>query len=334
MALFARAAILEGVTGQLIDGKWAKQGDWAGKDGRFNRQSAVFRGRITRDGSSGYPAEAGRYHLYVSYACPWAHRTILTRKLRGFEAAVGMSVVDPLMGDDGWEFTEARGAVPDTVNGARFLRDIYVKADPHYTGRVTVPVLWDRVRGAIVCNESREVMRMLDVELDALAERGPTLAPDDLVPRIDELLDAIYEPINNGVYRAGFAKRQDAYEEACAELFANLDCWNEHLSRNRYACGERMTEIDIALFTTLLRFDLVYYAHFKCNLRRLADYPNLYGFLRDMYQTPGVAETCDLDHIKRHYYWSQTNVNPSRVVPLGPAVDLTSPHGREGLGGE
>jgi putative glutathione S-transferase len=321
------------MTGQLIDGKWVKEGDWAGKDGRFNRQRAAFRDRITRDGSSGYPAEAGRYHLYVSYACPWAHRTIITRALRGLESAVGMSVVDPQMGDDGWVFTGAPGTEPDTVNGAQFLRDIYLKADARYTGRVTVPVLWDKVRGTIVCNESREVMRMLDVELDALAEGGPTLAPPELLQPIDEVLDAIYNPINNGVYRAGFAKKQEAYEEACTGLFAALERWEDHLGRQRYLCGDRITEADIALFTTLLRFDLVYYSHFKCNLRRIQDCPNLYGFLRDVYQTPGVAETCNLDHIKCHYYWSQTNVNPSRIVPLGPAVDLTSPHGRERIQG-
>jgi putative glutathione S-transferase len=250
------------------------------------------------------------------------------RALRGLESAIGVSVVDPLMGDDGWVFTDAPGTQPDTVNGAQFLRDIYLKADVKYTGRVTVPVLWDKVRGTIVCNESREVMRMLDVELDDLAERGPTLAPPELLQSIDEVLDAIYNPINNGVYRAGFAKKQEAYDEACTGLFAALDRWEDHLGRERYLCGDRMTEADIALFTTLLRFDLVYYSHFKCNLRRVQDYPNLFGFLRDVYQTPGVAETCNLDHIKRHYYWSQVNVNPSRIVPLGPPVDLTSPHGR------
>jgi glutathionyl-hydroquinone reductase len=317
------------MTGQLIDGEWVKERDWAGKDGRFNRQTAVFRDRITRDGSSGFPVEAGRYHLYVSYACPWAHRTIITRALRGLEEVIGMSVVDPHMGDDGWEFSDAPGAVPDAVNGARYLRDIYLKVDHKYTGRVTVPVLWDKVRGTIVCNESREVMRMLDVEFDELAGGGPTLAPPELVSQIDAALDAIYKPINNGVYRAGFATSQEAYEEACTELFEALDRWDEHLSKNRYLCGDRMTEADIALFTTLLRFDLVYYAHFKCNVRRIQDYPSLSGFLRDIYQTPGVAETCNLDHIKVHYYWSQANVNPSRVVPLGPAVDLTSPHGRD-----
>jgi putative glutathione S-transferase len=316
------------VPGQLIDGKWVTENEWAGKDGRFNRQTAVFRSRITRDGSSGFPAEAGRYHLYVSYACPWAHRTIITRKLRGLEGALGMSVVDPLMGDDGWVFSDAPGTEPDAVNGAQFLREIYLKADARYTGRVTVPVLWDKVRGTIVSNESREVMRMLDIELADPAEEGSSLAPPELLSRIDEVLDAIYEPINNGVYRAGFAKSQAAYEEACAGVFDALEKWEAHLGRERYLCGNRMTEADIALFTTLLRFDLVYYAHFKCNLKRIQDFSNLYGYLRDLYQTPGVAETCDLDHIKRHYYWSQVNVNPSRIVPLGPQIDLTSPHGR------
>lgn len=304
--------------GQLVDGVW-KTGWYEPDDkGAFQRPKTRFRNQ---------PAviEPGRYHLYVSYACPWAHRTLITRALRGLGGAITVTAVDPKMGDDGWQF---RSDEPDPIGGARFLRDVYVRADAHYTGRVTVPVLWDRVTHTIVNNESREIMRMLDVELDALATRGPSLAPPALRAQIDEVLDAIYEPINNGVYRAGFATTQAAYEDACRELFAALDRWEAVLQGQRFLCGDAMTEADVALFTTLLRFDLVYYAHFKCNLRRVRDYPALWGFVRDVYQTPGVRETCDLDAIKTHYYWSQTTINPTRVVPLGPTLDLDAPHGR------
>jgi putative glutathione S-transferase len=239
------------------------------------------------------------------------------RALRGLEGAIGVTAVDPKMSDDGWSFTTEE---PDPLHGAKRLRDVYLRADAHYTGRVTVPVLWDEQTGTIVNNESRELMRMLDTDFDPLATKKTSLAPPELRGRIDETLDAIYTPINNGVYRAGFATTQQAYEEAATELFAALDHWDGVLGKQRYLCGSVLTEADVALFTTLLRFDLVYYAHFKCNVRRIADYANLSGYLRDIYQMPAVKPTCRLDHIKTHYYWSQTTVNPYRIVPLGPSV--------------
>lgn len=311
--------------GQLIDGVWHV--GWYDPDGRgaFKRPKTRFRGRISSDAGAPHPAVAKRYHLYVSYACPWAHRTLVTRSLRGLEDAVDVTVVDPRMPDDGWRFTEEE---PDPIGGATLLREVYLRADPRYTGRVTVPVLWDKEASTIVNNESREVMRILDTELEAFAKNPTTLAPKELLPRIDETLDAIYAPINDGVYRAGFATSQEAYEEACTALFEALDHWEGVLGRQRYLCGDVLTEADVALFTTLLRFDLVYYSHFKCNVRRIADYPNLSGFLREVYQMPLVKKTCRLDHIKVHYYWSQTTVNPHRIVPLGPHVDLEAPHDR------
>lgn len=310
--------------GQLVDGTW--QTDWYQPDekGAFVRPKTRFRSRI---GGDGFAALAGRYHIYASYACPWAHRALVTRAVRGLQDAVSVTIVDPKMGDDGWVFDPAD---PDPIHGATFLREIYLKADSKYSGRVTVPVLWDKKTGTIVNNESREVMRMLDTELDAFAS-GPCLAPAELVPEIDRVLDDIYAPINNGVYRAGFATKQDAYAQACTELFAALDRYDALLSKQRYTCGSVMTEADVALFTTCLRFDLVYYAHFKCNKRRLQDYQNLWGFLRDMYQTPAIRPTCHLDHIKVHYYWSQKTVNPHRIVPLGPSLDLDAPHDRARL---
>jgi putative glutathione S-transferase len=312
--------------GRLVDGVW--QAGWAKprEAGAFERPPTKFRARITADGSSGFAAEAGRYRLYVSYACPWAHRTLIARALLGLEDAIAVTVVDPKMGDDGW-------LLPD---GAGYLREVYLRADARYTGQVTVPVLWDEKSGTIVNNESREIMRMFDTELGGLAKAGApaggTLAPAELRPRIDEVLDAIYAPINNGVYRAGFATTQAAYEAACRELFAALDHWDDVLGRQRFTCGSTLTEADVALFTTSLRFDLVYYAHFKCNVRRLRDYENLWGFTRDVYQRPAVKATCRLDHIKVHYYWSQENVNPHRIVPLGPTLELDAAHDRARLG--
>jgi len=303
--------------GRLVDGVW--QPGWVkpGASGAFERQTTKFR-------EAKLSPEAGRYHLYVSYACPWAHRTLIVRALRGLEDAISVTVVDPKMGMDGWAF---RAEDPDPLFGAPFLRDIYLHASPNFTCHVTVPVLWDRQRGTIVNNESRELMRLFDTDLDPLA-RGPSLAPPPLRPRIDETLDAIYTPINNGVYRAGFATTQAAYDQACGALFAALDHWENVLARQRYLCGDVLTEADVAMFTTCLRFDLVYYAHFKCNIRRMQDYPNLWGFVRDLYQRPEVRTTCNLDHIKTHYYWSQENVNPTRIVPLGPTLPLDVPHDR------
>lgn len=293
--------------GQLIDGVWHTGWYDPDKRGAFQRPASKFRNRPTA-------ITAGRYRLYVSYACPWAHRAIIMRSLRGLTDALPMTVMDPKMGDDGW------------VYDGGLLRDVYLRADPKYSGRVTVPVLWDEQTGTIVNNESREVMRLLDVEFAPLGVQPlePSLAPPELVRdgSIDRVLDEIYAPINNGVYRAGFASTQAAYEEAARELFAALAHWEGVLARQPFTCGDRMTEADVALFTTLLRFDLVYYSHFKCNLRALRDHPALWRFTRRMYQHPGIRPTCHLDHIKTHYYWSQTTVNPTRVVPIGPTLDL------------
>ena len=316
--------------GELVNGVW-KSG-WYDPDARgaFQRPKTKFRHQVTTDGSTAFAAEPGRYHLYVSYACPWAHRTLITRALRGLEDAISVTVVDPKMSDDGWSFTTEE---PDPIHGKPFLRDVYLAADAQYSGRVTVPVLWDKKTSTIVNNESREVMRILDTQFDAHAKKKPSLAPPELMPAIEKTLDALYHPVNNGVYRAGFATKQAAYEEACNDVFAALDHWDGVLGNQRYLCGPYLTEADVAMFTTLLRFDLVYYAHFKCNVRRIQDYPNLSGFLRDIYQIPDVKKTCRLDHIKTHYYWSQTTVNPRRIVPLGPEVaeQLERPHGRERL---
>jgi putative glutathione S-transferase len=297
--------------GELVKGEW-KRGWYESDDkGAFVRPDAQFK-KCRK-----HPPERGRYHLYVSYACPWAHRSIITRSIRGLEDAIPMTVVDPKMSDDGWGFHPDE---PDPLFGAKYLREIYLRAKPDYTGRVTVPVLWDKKDATIVCNESREIMRTLDLELNELATKDTTLAPKSLVATIDETLTAIYHPINNGVYRAGFATKQAAYDDAVDELFSALDHWDGVLATQRYLCGDVFTEADVAMFTTLLRFDLVYHAHFKCNVRRIQDYEHLWAFLRDIYQKPDVKKTCRLDHIKTHYYWSQTTVNPTRIVPRGPTT--------------
>ena len=316
-------------TGMMIDGVWQKKGYQQDSKGRFQRNPTTFRHQITADGSSGFKAEAGRYHLYVSYACPWAHRTLIMRKLKGLEDAISVSIVAPLMAEEGWEFADYPGATPDTVNGTSYLRDVYAKADSHYTGRVTVPILWDKQTNTIVNNESREIIRMLDTQFTAIAKTKANLYPEKLQAKIDEAIDKIYEPINNGVYRAGFATKKVAYNEAVIELFEALDYWEAMLSYDRYICGDVLTEADICMFTTLLRFDPVYYVHFKCNLKHIWDYPNLWNYLKDIYQHPGVKETCNLDHIKLHYYQSHPHINPSRIVPLGPIIDLEAPHNRD-----
>ena len=300
--------------GQLVDGVWRT--GWYEPDakGAFNRPVARFRNRADA-------IEPGRYHLYVSYACPWAHRTLITRALRGLEAAISVTVVEPKMPDEGWAF----GDDPDPIGGAKLLQEVYLRADPRYTGRVTVPVLWDKVANTIVNNESREVMRMLDVDFEPLATRGESLAPPELRAEIDRVLDAIYQPINNGVYRCGFATKQEAYDHAVRTLFDALYEWERVLAKQPYLTGDRMTEADIAMFTTMLRFDLVYYAHFKCNECRLRDLPNLWRFTRRMYQHPVIRATCRLDHIKSHYYWSQPTVNPTRIIPVGPTLELDTP---------
>ncbi len=300
--------------------------------GRFVRQQSAFRDWVTADGSSGFPAEAGRYHLYVSLACPWASRALIVRKLKRLEEAIGLTVVDPLRDERGWRFTAEE---PDPVNGFAYLSEAYVATNPRFDGRVTVPVLWDKRRGVIVNNESAEIVRMLNSAFDALpgVAADLDLYPEPLRAEIDALNERIYETVNNGVYRAGFATTQEAYEEAFDALFDSLDWLEKLLAGRRYLTGDRITEADWRLFVTLVRFDPVYVGHFKCNLRRIADQPNLYGYLRDLYQQPGIAQTVDFDHIKRHYYMTHPSINPTRIVPKGPEIDLTGPHGRERLGG-
>ncbi|KQT07249.1 glutathionyl-hydroquinone reductase YqjG [Methylobacterium sp. Leaf399] len=318
--------------GLLVDGVWRDAWyDTASTGGRFKRTDAKFRNWVTADGSPGpsgevgFPGEHGRYHLYVSLACPWAHRTLIVRALKGLDEAISVSVVDPHMGSEGWVFGTSPGATPDTVNGASRLYEVYLKADPAFTGRVTVPVLWDRTRATIVSNESAEIVRMLDAAFDA---EGPSLYPEALRPDIDAINARVYDAVNNGVYKAGFATKQDAYEEAFEALFSELDALEARLDRGRYLCGSALTEADVRLFTTLVRFDAVYVGHFKCNRRRIADYPNLSNYLRDLYALPGVAETVNLTHIKRHYYESHPTINPTGIVPLGPDLGLDAPNDR------
>jgi len=300
-------------------------------DGRFVRQGDAFREWVRVDGSSAFPAEAGRYHLYVSLACPWAHRTIIVRALKGLDDAIGMTVVDPVRDELGWAFRNG-GATRDPVNGFAYLAEAYRATDPHYHGRVTVPVLWDTVTKRIVSNSDDDIMRMFELEFNAFAkQRELDLYPEHRRAEIDELNDLIYETVNDGVYRAGFAATQEAYAEAAYRVFDTLDELDERLAKTRYLCGPAPLECDWRLFVTLVRFDAVYFGHFKCNLRRIADYPNLSGYLRDLYQVDGVAPTVDFDHIKRHYYVTHDEINPTRIVPIGPLQDLTAPHGRERL---
>jgi putative glutathione S-transferase len=324
--------------GLLVDGTWqddtGKEFGSRNKDGHFVRTTTTFRNFVTADGSpgptgkGGFPAEPGRYHLYVSLACPWAHRTLIFRKLKKLEAAISLSVMAALLSRKGWEFGTEPGATLDTVNGKSTLADIYLLADPRYNGRASVPVLWDKKQLTIVSNESSEIIRMLNSAFDAFTDVHTDYYPVELRAEIDRINEIVYPNVNNGVYRAGFATTQAAYEEAARALFATLDQLEERLSRQRYLVGRRITEADWRLFTTLVRFDAVYYSHFKCNVRRITDYPNLWSYLRDLYQVPGVAETVSLDHIKRHYYGSHRNLNPSGIVPIGPLIDFTLPHDR------
>jgi putative glutathione S-transferase len=301
-------------------------------DGEFQRQTDQFRQWITADGSSGYPAAPHRYHLYVSWACPWAHRTIIARKLKGLENIIGLTAVDPIRDERGWAFREGPGHSTDPINGFHYLAEAYTASDPSYRARVTVPVLWDTVTGRIVSNSDDDLMRMFNSEFQRLASGGPELYPAALRADIDRLNDMVYEDINNGVYRAGFATSQRAYERAARRLFGALDVLEQRLSDRRYLFGGRPVETDWRLFVTLIRFDPVYYVHFKCNVRRIVDYPNLFGYLKDLYQYPGIADTVDFDHIKRHYYMTHDDINPARIVPLGPDQELRSPHGRARLG--
>lgn len=318
--------------GLLVEGKWTDQWyETKSTGGHFVRKDSTFRDWVRADGSTNHAPEAGRYHLYVSLACPWAHRTLIYRSLKQLESIISVSVVSPLMAEDGWVFDDSDGAVPDNVNGARFLHQIYTRADSKFTGRVTVPVLWDRKTSTIVSNESSEIIRMLNSEFNDLGDSSLDLYPEALRPEIDDLNDYIYPRINNGVYRCGFATTQKAYEEAFGELFEGLDTLDQRLATRRYLLGDVITEADWRLFTTLVRFDAVYVGHFKCNQRRIADYPNLSGYLRELYQIPGVAETVNMNHIKRHYYESHGTINPTGVVPLGPELKLEEAHARESL---
>ncbi|WP_184799831.1 glutathione S-transferase family protein [Nitrospirillum iridis] len=322
--------------GLLVDGEWRDVWyETTSTGGRFVRKDSAFRHWVTADGAAGpsgeggFKAEPGRYHLYVSLACPWAHRTLILRALKGLEDAISVSVVHWRMLEEGWTFTQGPGTVPDTVNGAHALYQVYLAADAHYTGRVTVPVLWDKQRRTIVNNESSEIIRMLNTAFDGVGATPGDYYPVALRPEIVALNSRIYDTVNNGVYKAGFATTQAAYEEAVAPLFNTLDWLDERLASRRFLTGDHVTEADIRLFTTLVRFDAVYVGHFKCNIRRIADYPNLSAYLRDLFQLPGVAATVNLEHIKRHYYESHRSINPTGIVPVGPALDFAAPHGRD-----
>jgi putative glutathione S-transferase len=316
--------------GQLIDGEWHQDGVVSKtKAGRFIRKDASFRNWITADGSAGpsgsgdFTAEPDRYHLIVSLACPWAHRTLIFRKLKKLEDLISVSTVEPLAFEDGWTFAEA-----EPVTGARYAWEVYTKADPAYTGRATVPILWDKKQNTIVSNESSEIIRMFNSAFNALTDVADDYYPAALWQEIDAINSRVYDTVNNGVYRAGFATTAEAYEEAVIEIFRTLDVLEERLSTQRYLVGNRLTEADWRLFTTLIRFDAVYVGHFKCNLRRIEDYPNLSNYLRDLYQVPGVAGTVDIENIKTHYYGSHVSINPHRIVPIGPALDFDRPHNR------
>ncbi len=324
--------------GLLQDGRWVDSWyDTKSTQGRFVRSTAQFRNWITSDGSpgpsgiGGFKAEEGRYHLYVSLACPWAHRTLIFRSLKGLEKMISHSVVHWYMAENGWTFQTTDGVLPDTVNNADFLHQVYTSAKPDYSGRVTVPVLWDRENSTIVSNESSEIIRMLNNAFNGIGANLEDFYPRELQQEIDEINTRVYETLNNGVYKSGFATTQQAYEEAIGPLFATLDWLDERLSNHRFLVGDQITEADWRLFTTLVRFDPVYVGHFKCNLRRIADFTNLSGYVRDLYQQPGIAATVNMEHIKNHYYASHETINPFRVVPVGPRTDFTLPHNRSKL---
>ena len=322
--------------GQLVEGVWKDEWyDTASQGGEFVRDTSKFRNWVTADGApgptgeGGFKAESGRYHLYVSYACPWAHRTLIFRALKGLTDHIGISVVHPDMLSDGWEFrTDFPGTTGDTLFGSRYMRDIYLRANPQATGRVTVPVLWDRQQNTIVSNESADIIRMFNSAFDEITGNTDTYLPDDLRDRCDALNARIYDSVNNGVYKAGFATSQQAYDKAIGPLFDSLDWIEGLLAENRYLAGDRVTEADWRLFTTICRFDSVYHTHFKCNRRQIIQYPNLWGWARELYQWPGIAETVRPDHFIRHYYFSHDMINPNRIIPIGPDIDWTVPHGR------
>jgi putative glutathione S-transferase len=321
----------------MVDGVWQQDGVRT-TDGHYIRATPRFRNWVTADGSpgpsgeGGFAAEAGRYHLYVSLACPWAHRTIIFRKLKGLENAISMSVVSPDMLKDGWTFNKDEGSTGDSISGKSKLSEIYLLADPKYSGRVSVPVLWDKKRKTIVNNESPEIIRMLNSAFDAFTNNHTDYYPEKLRAEIDRINELVYANVNNGVYRAGFATSQDAYEQAFRNLFDTLDEIEQVLSQRRYLTVNTITEADWRLFATLIRFDAVYYSHFKCNWRHIHEYPNLGNYVRDLYQQPGVAETVSLAQIKRHYYGSQRQVNPTGIVPVGPQLDFAAPHNRGRFG--
>lgn len=326
--------------GLLVDGKWHDQ--WYDTDktgGKFEREAARFRNWVTADGSpgpageGGFKAESGRYHLYVSLACPWAHRTLIFRKLKGLEAHISVSVVHPDMVENGWEFRPDEEAHTDDLYDFRFMHQVYTKAAPGYSGRVTVPVLWDKQQKTIASNESADIIRMFNSAFNGLegVRSDVDFYPEVLRSEIDAVNDRVYNTVNNGVYKAGFATAQAQYEAAYSELFDSLDWLEARLSGQRYLAGSELTEADWRLFTTLIRFDAVYFGHFKCNRQRISDFPALSGYLRELYQVPGVAGTVNIDQIKRHYYVSQRTINPTQVVPVGPMLDFTAPHGRESL---
>ena len=321
--------------GLLVDGQWQdKWYDTEASGGRFVREDAGFRNWVTADGSAGptgvggFKAEANRYHLYVSLACPWAHRTTIYRKLKGLEDMISLSVVHPFMGDKGWTFAEGAGVIADPIVNASYLYEVYVAAKPDYTGRVTVPILWDKKTNTIVSNESSEIIRMLNSAFDEVGATDVNFLPKALLAEIDTINEFVYSAVNNGVYKAGFATTEAAYTEAVVTLFDALDTLEARLADQRYLLGDTITEADWRLFTTLVRFDAVYVGHFKCNIRRIVDYPNLWGYLRDLYQVPGIAETVSIEHIKAHYYTSHANINPTRIIPVGPVLDFNEPHDR------
>ena len=316
--------------GLLIEGEW--QDRWyetKAQKGHFVRAQASFRAWVRAEGETEFPAQPDRYHLYVSLACPWACRTLMLRKLKGLEEIIGVSIVSPVWGDEGWQFAPERGGTSDDLHQSKFLHELYTRAQPLFTGRVTVPILWDKHTDTIVNNESSEIIRMLNTEFNAYGDASVDLYPKELREEIDELNELIYETVNNGVYRAGFATTQEAYESAFDQLFATLDELDARLATRRYLLGESFTEADWRLFSTLVRFDAVYVGHFKCNLRRLFDYPNLWPYTRELYQVAGIAETVNLDHIKRHYYASHPTINPTAIVPKGPEIDFLAAHQRE-----
>lgn len=304
--------------------------DEQSEDGAFQRQEDAFRDWVTADGSSRFPAASGRYHLYVSLACPWASRTLIVRNLKGLQAAIGLTVVDPIRDERGWAFREGPGYEKDPVNGFLFLAEAYQASDPDFNGRVTVPVLWDKERRRIVNNSEDDLCRMFNGVFGKFGDGKADLFPPEIAREHGELAARIYAKVNNGVYAAGFATSQEVYARACRELFEALDELEARLATRRYLFGARIVEADWRLFCTLIRFDAVYHGHFKCNVRRIVDYLNLFGYLRDLYQQPGIAETVNFDHIKRHYYVTHDDINPTRIVPIGPEQDLAAPHGRDG----